>query len=133
MKRPSDTSFISPMIQAERSSLRLWSLMCQLKRRARFPNRGNEGREVGAPSVGAALLDYMRASQHLGALRNDDPLWTRYDLAGEPWAALSPHFFVENLKRYDQVRDRRDPLASTAPFIRAHGHRTQRQPGRAAG
>jgi integrase/recombinase XerC len=59
-----------------------------------------QGREVGDPSVREALLDYLRASRRLGALRSDGPLWTRHDLAGEPGAALSSHSFVENLKRY---------------------------------
>jgi site-specific recombinase XerD len=59
-----------------------------------------QGREVGDPSVREALLDYLRTSRRLGALRNDGPLWTRHDFAGDPGAALSSHSFVENLKRY---------------------------------
>ena len=33
-------------------------------------------------------------------LREDQPLWTRHDGAGEPGAQLSSWSFVENLKRY---------------------------------
>lgn len=59
-----------------------------------------QGREVADPSVREALLDYLRASRRLGALKNDGPLWTRHDRAGPSGAALSSHSFVENLKRY---------------------------------
>ncbi len=59
-----------------------------------------QGREVADPSVREALLDYLRTSRRLSALKNDGPLWTRHDRAGRPGAALSSHSFVENLKRY---------------------------------
>jgi integrase len=47
-----------------------------------------------------ALLDYLRSSRRLHALRDDGPLWTRHDRAGEPGEPLSSWSFVENLKRY---------------------------------
>lgn len=59
-----------------------------------------QGREVGDPSVRDALLEYLKASRRLSALKYDAPLWTRHDYAGKPGAALSSHSFVENLKRY---------------------------------
>jgi len=59
-----------------------------------------QGREVADPSVREALLDYLRESRRLSALKNNGPLWTRHDRAERPGAALSSHSFVENLKRY---------------------------------
>ena len=50
--------------------------------------------------VQAALLDYLRSCRRLHVLREDQPLWTRHDGAGEPGAQLSSWSFVENLKRY---------------------------------
>lgn len=61
-----------------------------------------QGREVGDPAVRQALLDYLKESRRLSVLKNDGPLWTRHDRAGQPGAALSSHSFVENLQRYAQ-------------------------------
>jgi integrase len=47
----------------------------------------------------AALLDYLRSSRRLHVLRDDDPLWTLHDRAGESGEPLSSWSFVENLKR----------------------------------
>ena len=43
---------------------------------------------------------YLRSCRRLHVLREDQPLWTRHDGAGEPGAQLSSWSFVENLKRY---------------------------------
>lgn len=58
------------------------------------------GREVDDPEVRDALLDYLRTSQRLHALKTDAPLWTRHDRAGVPGAPLTSHSFAKNLKRY---------------------------------
>src|SRR5262249_57242126 len=68
--------------------------------RTRVKGGDYQGREVTDPRVRAALLDYLRSSRRLGVLREDQPLWTRHDGAGEPGAQLSSWSFVENLKRY---------------------------------
>lgn len=58
------------------------------------------GREVRAPLLKEALLDYLSSSGRLSALKTDSPLWTRHDRAGRPGAALTSHAFVKNLKLY---------------------------------
>jgi integrase len=60
-----------------------------------YQNRGLVSRRFRA-----ALLDYLRGSRRLHVLRDDGPLWTRHDRAGEPGELLSSWSFVENLKRY---------------------------------
>jgi integrase/recombinase XerC len=60
-----------------------------------YENRGLDSRRFRA-----ALLDYLRSSRRLHVLRDDGPLWTRHDRAGEPGEPLSSWSFVENLKRY---------------------------------
>ncbi len=40
-------------------------------------------REVGSPEVREALLDYLRSTERLHALKSDAPLWTRHDRAGK--------------------------------------------------
>jgi site-specific recombinase XerD len=57
-------------------------------------------REVREPQVKEALLDYLRASGRMHALKTDAPLWTRHDRAGQPGEALTSHCFVKNLKKY---------------------------------
>ncbi len=68
--------------------------------RGRVKGGDYEGRAVASRRVRAALLDYLRSSRRLHILREDQPLWTRHDRAGEPGAPLSSWSFVENLKRY---------------------------------
>jgi len=57
-------------------------------------------REIKAPAVKEALLDYLTASGRLATMTPDAPLWTRHDRAGRPGAALTGHAFAKNLKRY---------------------------------
>lgn len=57
-------------------------------------------REVREPQVREALLDYLKASGRLHALKTNAPLWTRHDRAGKPGEALTSHCFVKNLKKY---------------------------------
>src|SRR5499426_2054272 len=71
--------------------------------RSRVKGGNYQGREVTDRRVRAALLDYLRSSRRLHVLREDEPLWTRHDGAGEPGAQLSSCSFVENLKRYASV------------------------------
>jgi site-specific recombinase XerD len=59
-------------------------------------------REVREPQVKEALLDYLRSSGRMHALKTDAPLWTRHDRAGKPGEALTSHCFVKNLKKYAQ-------------------------------
>jgi integrase len=68
--------------------------------RGRVKGGNYQGREVTDRRVRAALLDYLRSGRRLHVLREDQPLWTRHDGAGEPGAQLSSWSFVENLKRY---------------------------------
>jgi integrase len=68
--------------------------------RSRVKGGDYVGREVRDPSVGAALHDYLNASDRAAALSSDAPLWTRHDHAGRPGAPLTSHAFVLNLKRY---------------------------------
>ena len=58
------------------------------------------GREVRDPVVRSALLDYLRASERLGALDGARALWTRHDRAGKPGAPLTSHAFARNMKLY---------------------------------
>jgi len=57
-------------------------------------------REVREPQVKEALIDYLKASDRIHALKTDAPLWTRHDRAGKPGEALTSHCFVKNLKKY---------------------------------
>lgn len=75
-------------------------------------------KEVADPSVKAALLDYLVASERLHALKDDTPLWVSHDaarstppgrcarnpqrlkVARQPGDRLTSHGFVKNLKRY---------------------------------
>jgi integrase len=68
--------------------------------RGRVKGGDYQGREVTDRRVRAALLDYLRSGRRLHVLREDQPLWTRHDGAGELGAQLSSWSFVENLKRY---------------------------------
>jgi len=68
--------------------------------RGRVKGGDYQGREVTDRRVRAALLDYLRSSRRLHVLREDVPLWTRHDGAGEPGPQLSSWSFVENLNRY---------------------------------
>jgi integrase len=68
--------------------------------RSRVKGGDYQGREVTDGRVRAALLDYLRSGRRLHVLREDQPLWTRHDSAGEPGSQLSSWSFVENLKRY---------------------------------
>jgi integrase/recombinase XerD len=65
---------------------------------------------VGDPAVGAALLDYLRASGRYERLKADSPLWTRHDRGVknsvttrrvEP--AMTSHAFYNNLKTYGKL------------------------------
>jgi integrase len=68
--------------------------------RGRVKGGNYQGREVTDRRVRSALLDYLWSARRLHVLREDQPLWTRHDGAGEPGAQLSSWSFVENLKRY---------------------------------
>ncbi len=57
-------------------------------------------REVGSPEVREALLDYLRSTERLHALKSDAPLWTRHDRAGKKGTQLLSHAFAQNLKGY---------------------------------
>lgn len=59
-------------------------------------------REVREPQVKEALLDYLRTTGRMHALKTDAPLWTRHDRAGQPGEGLTSHCFVKNLKKYAQ-------------------------------
>lgn len=61
------------------------------------------GREVGDPSVRAALLDYLAVGDRTNVLKSERPLWTRHDPAGKPGAPLTSHAFAKNLKRYARL------------------------------
>jgi len=66
---------------------------------------------VGDPSVGEALLDYLRASGRLDRMKGASPLWTRHDRGvkglayrpGTPEAAMSSHAFYNNLRTYGKA------------------------------
>jgi integrase len=58
------------------------------------------GREVTAPRVREALLDYLSSAERLHVLKTDAPVWTRHDRAGGPGEGLSSHCYVKNLKKY---------------------------------
>src|SRR5262249_31753750 len=88
--------------------------------RSRVKGGDYQGREVTDGRVRAALLDYLRSSRRLHVLREDAPLWTRHDSAGEPGAQLSSWSFVENLKRY----------AREAGIRKIHLHQTRHCPYR---
>jgi integrase/recombinase XerD len=83
--------------------------------RGRVKGGNYQGREVTDGRVRAALLDYLRSGRWLHVLREDQPLWTRHDGAGEPGQQLSSWSFVENLKRY----------ASEAGIGEIHLHQTR--------
>lgn len=68
--------------------------------RCRVKGGDNQNRALDSRRFRAALLDYLRGSRRLHVLRDDGPLWTRHDRAGEPGEPLSSWSFVENLKRY---------------------------------
>src|SRR5262245_4537251 len=57
--------------------------------RGRVKGGDYQGREVTDRRVRAALLDYLRSGRRLHVLREDQPLWTRHDGAGEPGQQLS--------------------------------------------
>jgi integrase/recombinase XerC len=57
-------------------------------------------REITAPEIKEALLDYLRACNRLHALKSDAPLWTRHDRAGKAGTPLLSHAFAHNLKKY---------------------------------
>jgi integrase len=91
------------MRRNEVMSLRGKEVIVEEKRiiiRGRVKGGDYQGREVTDRRVRAALLDYLRSGRRLHVLREDQPLWTRHDGAGEPGAQLSSWSFVENLKRY---------------------------------
>jgi integrase len=66
----------------------------------RIKGRDYQNRALDSRRFRAALLDYLRSSRRLHVLRDDGPLWTRHDRAGQPGEPLSSWSFVENLKRY---------------------------------
>ena len=68
--------------------------------RVRIKGGDYQNRALDSRRFRAALLDYLRSSRRLHVLRDDGPLWTRHDRAGEPGEPLSSWSFVENLKRY---------------------------------
>lgn len=106
------------MRRNEVMSLRGKEVLVEEKRiilRGRVKGGDYQGREVTDPRVRAALVDYLRSSRRLHVLREDEPLWTRHDGAGEPGAQLSSWSFVENLKRY----------AREAGIGRIHLHQTR--------
>jgi integrase len=57
--------------------------------RCRVKGGDYQNREVYSRRCRAALLDYLRGSRRLHVLRDDEPLWTRHDRAGEPGELLS--------------------------------------------
>jgi site-specific recombinase XerD len=57
--------------------------------RGRVKGGDYQGREVTDKGVRVALLDNLRSGRRLHVLREDHPLWTRHDGAGEPGAQLS--------------------------------------------
>jgi integrase len=91
------------MRRNEVMSLRGKEVIVEEKRiiiRGRVKGGDYQGRKVTDRRVRAALLDYLRSGRRLHVLREDQPLWTRHDGAGEPGHQLSSWSFVENLKRY---------------------------------
>jgi site-specific recombinase XerD len=64
--------------------------------------------EVREPQVKESLLDYLKASGRMHALKTDAPLWTRHDRAGKPGEALTSHCFVKNLKKYARAAGVKD-------------------------
>lgn len=83
--------------------------------RCRVKGGDYQSRALVSRRFRAALLDYLRGSRRLHVLRDDGPLWTRHDRAGEPGEPLSSWSFVENLKRY----------AKEAGVGKFHLHRTR--------
>jgi site-specific recombinase XerD len=45
-------------------------------------------------------MAYLKKSKRLSALHTNDPLWTRYDRAGEQGPALTSRSYANNLKKY---------------------------------
>ena len=68
----------------------------------RYQRKGGkmQRREVRHPDVRTALLAYLRATDRLGVLKTQAPLWTRHDRAGKAGAPLTSRSFANNLKKY---------------------------------
>ncbi|MGB8509185.1 MAG: tyrosine-type recombinase/integrase [Pyrinomonadaceae bacterium] len=67
---------------------------------ARVKGGDYTGREVGDPSVRAALTAYLIACDRMNVFDSKRPLWTRHDRAGSPGVQLTSHAFSKNLKQY---------------------------------
>jgi integrase/recombinase XerD len=68
--------------------------------RCRVKGGDYQNRSLVSRRFRRAFLDYLRSSRRLHVLRDDGPLWTRHDRAGEPGESRSSWSFVENLQRY---------------------------------
>ena len=80
--------------------------------RTQVKGGGRRALTVEDPTVGQALLDYLRASGRHERMNPDSPLWVRHDRgvarrnlskAGAPEPAMTSHAFYNNLKSYGKL------------------------------
>jgi integrase len=68
---------------------------------ARVKSGNHVGREIADPRVKDALVDYLRASERLGTMGAETPLWTSHDRTRlHSGDELTGHAFAKRVKMY---------------------------------